>query len=124
VIAMNFKNDAYAKMRPVTIRRGQAWAERALNFDVRRIWINTDVTISGDINPADQVDIDPWVVSTSIAFDKSATKTAPRRRPTAPPRGLALAIGGARAMLGTRKAPRAVLAAARSHTKDKDHGAP
>lgn len=39
-----------------------------VNFDVRRIWINTDVTISGDINATDDVDIDPWVVSTSIAY--------------------------------------------------------
>jgi len=40
----------------------------ALNFDVRRIWINTDVTISGDISATDEVDIDPWVVSTAIAY--------------------------------------------------------
>jgi outer membrane protein len=40
----------------------------ALNFDVRRIWINTDVTISGDINATDEVDIDPWVISTAIAY--------------------------------------------------------
>lgn len=40
----------------------------ALNFDVRRIWINTDVTISGDIDASDQVDIDPWVVSTGIGY--------------------------------------------------------
>lgn len=39
-----------------------------VNFDVRRIWINTDVTISGDINATDKVDINPWVVSTSIAY--------------------------------------------------------
>ena len=39
-----------------------------VNFDVRRIWINTDVTISGDINATDEVDIDPWVVSTAIAY--------------------------------------------------------
>jgi len=40
----------------------------ALNLDVRRIWINTDVTISGDINATDEVDIDPWVISTAIAY--------------------------------------------------------
>ncbi len=40
----------------------------ALNFDVRRIWINTDVTISGDVNATDDVDINPWVVSTAIAY--------------------------------------------------------
>lgn len=39
-----------------------------VNFDVRRIWINTDVTISGDISATDEVDIDPWIVSTSIAY--------------------------------------------------------
>lgn len=38
------------------------------NVDVRRIWINTDVTITGDIDATDEVDIDPWVVSTSIAY--------------------------------------------------------
>src|SRR5690606_11203091 len=37
-----------------------------VNFDVRRIWINTDVTISGAINATDEVDINPWVVSTSV----------------------------------------------------------
>lgn len=37
-----------------------------VNFDVRRIWINTDVTINGTIQ--DEVDIDPWVVSTSVAY--------------------------------------------------------
>lgn len=39
-----------------------------VNFDVRRIWIKTDVTISGDINATDEVEINPWVVSTSIAY--------------------------------------------------------
>lgn len=40
----------------------------ALNFDVRRIWINTDVTISGAINATDEVDINPWVVTTAIGY--------------------------------------------------------
>lgn len=39
-----------------------------VNFDVRRIWINSDVTISVAINATDEVDIDPWVVSTSIGY--------------------------------------------------------
>ena len=39
-----------------------------LNFDLRRIWINTDVTISGDVSAVDNVDIDPWVVSTAVAY--------------------------------------------------------
>lgn len=39
-----------------------------VNFDVHRIWINTDVSISGDITATDEVDINPWVVSTSIAY--------------------------------------------------------
>lgn len=37
-----------------------------VNFDVRRIWISTDVTINGAIQ--DEVDINPWVVSTSVAY--------------------------------------------------------
>jgi len=40
----------------------------ALNFDVRRIWINSEVTISGAVNAVDDVDINPWVVSTSIGY--------------------------------------------------------
>jgi outer membrane protein len=39
-----------------------------VNLDVRRIWINTDVAISGALTAHDEVDIDPWVVSTSIAY--------------------------------------------------------
>lgn len=38
------------------------------NFDVRRIWINTDVTITGAVNATDEVDINPWVVSTGVAY--------------------------------------------------------
>jgi outer membrane protein len=37
-----------------------------VNVDVRRIWISTDVTINGTIN--DEVDINPYVVSTSVAY--------------------------------------------------------
>lgn len=39
-----------------------------VNVDVRRIWIDTDVTISGAVNATDDVEINPWVVSTSIAY--------------------------------------------------------
>jgi outer membrane protein len=39
-----------------------------VNFDVRRIWISTDVVVSGDLAATDEVDINPWVVSTSIAY--------------------------------------------------------
>jgi outer membrane protein len=39
-----------------------------VNVDVRRIWIDTDVAIRGAINADDSVDINPWVVSTSIAY--------------------------------------------------------
>lgn len=46
-------------------RLNEHWA---VNVDVRRIWISTDVTISGAISATDSVDIDPWVVSTSIAY--------------------------------------------------------
>jgi outer membrane protein len=49
----------------VDYRLNEHWA---LNLDVRRIWINTDVTISGDINATDEVDINPWVVSTAIGY--------------------------------------------------------
>lgn len=37
-----------------------------VNFDVRRIWIATDVTINGTIE--DSVDINPFVVTTAIAY--------------------------------------------------------
>jgi outer membrane protein len=37
-----------------------------VNVDVRRIWITTDVTINNAIQ--DEVEINPWVVSTSIAY--------------------------------------------------------
>lgn len=40
----------------------------ALNFDVRRLWINTDVTISGDMDATDEVEINPWVVSAGVAY--------------------------------------------------------
>lgn len=49
----------------VDYRLNERWS---LNFDVRRIWINTDVTISGDINATDEVDINPWVISTGIGY--------------------------------------------------------
>jgi outer membrane protein len=42
----------------------------SLNFDVRRLWINTDVTIRG-LGPDpvhDDVDINPWVVSTAVGY--------------------------------------------------------
>ncbi|MBL8538250.1 MAG: OmpW family protein [Hyphomonadaceae bacterium] len=42
----------------------------ALNLDVRRIWISTDVTITG-LGPTpvtDSVDVNPWVVSTSVGY--------------------------------------------------------
>lgn len=39
------------------------------NVDVRRIWINTDVNIDTTLGPVSaDVDIDPWVVSTAIAY--------------------------------------------------------
>ncbi len=41
----------------------------ALNLDVRRIWINTEVDIDTDLGPVTaDVDINPWVVSTSIGY--------------------------------------------------------
>jgi outer membrane protein len=39
------------------------------NFDVRRIWINTDVNIDTTLGPVTaDVDIDPWVVTTAIGY--------------------------------------------------------
>ena len=41
----------------------------ALNLDVRKIWINTDVKVrAGATTLGADVDIDPWVVSTAIAY--------------------------------------------------------
>ncbi|MBX9747118.1 MAG: outer membrane beta-barrel protein [Hyphomonadaceae bacterium] len=37
-----------------------------VNFDVRYVEISTDVTINNSIQ--DSVDIDPWIISTSIAY--------------------------------------------------------
>jgi outer membrane protein len=40
-----------------------------VNFDVRRVWINTDVDIDTTLGPVTaDVDIDPWIVSTSIGY--------------------------------------------------------
>ncbi|TAH32481.1 MAG: OmpW family protein, partial [Alphaproteobacteria bacterium] len=38
-----------------------------LNFDVKKIWINTDVKINGGAIRAD-VDIDPWVIGFGAGF--------------------------------------------------------
>ena len=40
----------------------------AINADVRRIWISTDVKIRGAVNANDSVDINPWVVTTGVAY--------------------------------------------------------
>jgi len=40
----------------------------AVNFDVRRIWINTEVNISGAINAVDDVDVNPWVVTAAVGY--------------------------------------------------------
>lgn len=41
----------------------------ALNLDVRRVWINTDVTIMAGATRIDaDVDINPWVVTTAIGY--------------------------------------------------------
>jgi outer membrane protein len=49
----------------VDYRFNEHWG---VNFDVRRIWINTDVSITGAITATDEVEINPWVVSTSVAY--------------------------------------------------------
>ena len=40
----------------------------SVGLDVRRIWINTKVRISGDITAEDKVDINPWVVSATLGY--------------------------------------------------------
>lgn len=48
-------------------RLNEYWA---INVDVRRLWINTDVTVQTSV-PLEvnaDVDIDPWVVSTAIGY--------------------------------------------------------
>jgi outer membrane protein len=41
----------------------------AINVDVRRLWISTDVSIDTTLGPVSAaVDIDPWVVSTAIGY--------------------------------------------------------
>ena len=37
-----------------------------LNFDVKKIWVNTDVRVNGTINA--DVDIDPWVVGIGLGY--------------------------------------------------------
>lgn len=39
----------------------------SLNFDVKKIWINTDVKVNGGAVRAD-VDLDPWVVGMGIGY--------------------------------------------------------
>jgi len=39
-----------------------------VGFDVRRIWIDTKVRISGPVTATDKVDINPWVVTTSLNY--------------------------------------------------------
>ncbi|MDX2275257.1 MAG: OmpW family outer membrane protein [Hyphomonadaceae bacterium] len=40
----------------------------AVNVDVRRLWISTDVTISGAVNATDSVDIDPFVTTVAVGY--------------------------------------------------------
>jgi outer membrane protein len=41
----------------------------AVNVDVRKIWINSDVSIDTTLGPVEaDVDIDPWVVTTAIGY--------------------------------------------------------
>lgn len=47
-------------------RLNEHWA---LNFDVRRIWINSDVTIHSGANTINaDVDINPWVATLAVGF--------------------------------------------------------
>jgi outer membrane protein len=40
----------------------------AVNVDARRIWISTDVKIRGAVNANDSVDVNPWVLTTGVAY--------------------------------------------------------
>lgn len=42
-------------------------AHWAINFDVKKIWLNTDVTTTGPAVTAD-VDLDPWVFGTGVSY--------------------------------------------------------
>lgn len=37
-----------------------------LNLDVKRLWLNTDVTVNGAVNA--DVDIDPWIIGVGVAY--------------------------------------------------------
>lgn len=39
----------------------------ALNTDIKKLWHNTDVTISGGAITAD-VDLDPWIFGIGVAY--------------------------------------------------------
>ncbi|WP_321391804.1 OmpW family protein [Emcibacter sp.] len=38
------------------------------NVDVKKLWLNTDVSIGNDVVTADGVDIDPWIVGVGIGY--------------------------------------------------------
>jgi len=38
------------------------------SFDVRRLWMKSDVTVTGAVNATDKAGINSWVVSTVVAY--------------------------------------------------------
>ncbi len=39
----------------------------AINFDVKKVWLNTDVTTTGPAVTGD-VDLDPWIIGTGVSY--------------------------------------------------------
>lgn len=48
-------------------RRVLTTASMRIGLDVKKIWLNTDVTTTGPAVTAD-VDLDPWVFGTGVSY--------------------------------------------------------
>ncbi|WP_308911233.1 OmpW/AlkL family protein [Pseudokordiimonas caeni] len=65
VTAIDYKNKfGLAAQAGVDIAMGEKWF---INFDVKKIWLNTDVSLNGGAITAD-VDIDPWIFGAGFGF--------------------------------------------------------
>ncbi|MBI1239503.1 MAG: outer membrane beta-barrel protein [Alphaproteobacteria bacterium] len=40
----------------------------AINVDVKKLWLNTDATLTGAVNTTADVDIDPWIIGVGLAY--------------------------------------------------------
>jgi outer membrane protein len=40
----------------------------SINFDVKKVWLNTDVSVNSGAITANDVDIDPWIISLGIGY--------------------------------------------------------